>query len=309
MATDISSIQKAIAQRFAKLGDATNFDVQLTLNEVAAKFNEYTPTADLELSNNQDISLSGLTEGDVLTYNGQTNSFENRRPALIPGKGSTAIWMAPTSGTTPSLFAFGNTVSGTPSFVGANGATAAGAGHSIAYATAASVDAVAGTRHGVLQVSLGQGFEYEARITANANTSSGHRVFVGLLGVTTQPTGDVDIASLTNIIGVGTNGEASPSLKLYYNDGSGTATTNTAAFGTKIFTSLKSYIINIKSLSSTSARVTVTDVDDFSVLSTDITTNLPAATQLLSPIIYISAGTSGAAFAVTVKRQTLFTPY
>ncbi|NJO64374.1 MAG: hypothetical protein HC836_41260 [Richelia sp. RM2_1_2] len=312
MSTDISSIQSAIAKRFARLGDASNFDVQLTLNEIAAKFNEYTPTDDLDtdfsLEELSDVDITGRINNSILQYNATASEYQHRLLPSIPFKGSTGIWMAPLSGTTPELFGFGNLVQGTPSFVASVGTASVTTGHSIQYTTDSVIDDIAGTTHGNLQVSLGQGFEYEARVNWAIDYAAGGKFFIGLIGQTTFPLGTVDIASLTNLFGVGLDATDNAVLQIINNDSTGVASV-TNFTGVPAIDITDSYVVNIKSLTSISVRITITSIKTGATLSFDISGNMPLPTQLLSPIIYCVADDTGTASSVAVFRQTLIATY
>jgi hypothetical protein len=136
--------------------------------------------------------------------------------------------------------------------------------------------------------------------SSDAATVAGARSFAGMCA-TTSVIGNVNPSSLTNVIGVGTDtGETT--LSIFHNDGGGTATKIALGANFPDHT-LSADLYNLEiscAPNTTSVTVEITRLNtghkEAHVLSTDI----PAATQLLNWQVWRNNSTTAAAVAVDV---------
>lgn len=163
--------------------------------------------------------------------------------------------------------------------------------------TTASTSAVGGFRVGTSATGLNLwrgnaaglgGFTFQCRFRRMRAWPSTQRCFVGVASATGAPT-DVQPSSLTNMIGVGYDA-ADSNWQIMSNDGTGTATkTDTGIARGTSDAQLLEVVIFCKPNDS-HVYVTFTEIVSATSYTADITTDLPANTQFLTPRGYASVG-------------------
>ncbi|NHB76094.1 DUF2793 domain-containing protein [Rhodobacter calidifons] len=165
--------------------------------------------------------------------------------------------------------------------------------------TTASTTAVAGLRGNALQWTLGGpsaelgGFHLVWRWgPATGVATSTHRVFVGMRGSASAPS-DVNPSTLTNICGMGYDA-GDTNIQFMHNDGSGTATKIDLGSGFPKPNADRTAVYEIALFAppgtTQSLGYEVTNLVSGAVATGTVTTDLPSATQLLTPYGYISVG-------------------
>lgn len=208
-------------------------------------------------------------------------------------------WRAAGSGTTGTLF-------GWPAVTAIGTATAASFSTAsflqslarLSYISAATAGSSGGVKINVLQYWRGNaaglgGFYFVARF-GFASIPATWRMFCGLYGSTTNPANG-DPSALVNLIGVGKDA-ADTALQFMHNDGTGTAVKSSSALAlpaanevweVRIFCPPNGSQIDMSVEKLNAAGV----LAEYSHSSTD----LPASTQLLLPILWANNGTTAAA--------------
>ncbi|HOZ33326.1 MAG TPA: DUF2793 domain-containing protein [Tabrizicola sp.] len=184
--------------------------------------------------------------------------------------------------------------------------------------TTASTTAIAGFRNSALQWTLGApsadngGFHLVVRWgpatgVANAN----HRAFVGMRGSASAPT-DVNPSTLTNMCGMGYDaGDAN--VQFMYNDGSGTATKIDlgASFPKPSSDRTAAYEIALFAPPGTVQSLTyeVRDLGTGATASGTVTTDLPATSQLLTVLGYMSVGGTSSVVGISLMGLYIESDY
>lgn len=180
--------------------------------------------------------------------------------------------------------------------------------------TTASATAVAGFRYAQLQWGRGNaagrgGFHLIFRWgPATGVATSTNRCFVGMRGATSAPT-DVNPSTLTNIIGTGWD-SADTNIQFMVNDGSGAATKidlgasfprptadRTESYETALFCAPNGSEIFYE----------FTNLATGAVATGSVTTDIPAATQLLTPNCYMSVGGTSSVIGLTLMLGSIET--
>lgn len=184
--------------------------------------------------------------------------------------------------------------------------------------TTASATAVAGFRGAALQWTLGGpsaglgGFHSIYRWgPATGVATATTRAFAGMRGSTAVPS-DVDPSTLTNICGMGwDSGDAN--IQFLHNDGSGTATKIDlgASFPRPTVDRSSLYEIALFAPPGTPQilHYEVIDLVSGASASGSVTTDIPAATQLLTPYSYFSVGGTSSVIGMAVISHYIESDY
>ncbi|MFN3577496.1 MAG: hypothetical protein ACK4TJ_11020, partial [Tabrizicola sp.] len=137
------------------------------------------------------------------------------------------------------------------------------------------------------------------------------RAFAGMRGSTAVPS-DVDPSTLTNICGMGwDSGDAN--IQFLHNDGSGTATKIDlgASFPRPTVDRSSLYEIALFAPPGTPQilHYEVTDLVSGASASGSVTTDIPAATQLLTPYSYFSVGGTSSVIGMAVVSHYIESDY
>lgn len=156
-----------------------------------------------------------------------------------------------------------------------------------------STSNAAGVRGATAVLAMGEGFIYSIKwgpTVGMSNTSK--RAFTGLRASTGAPT-DVAPNTLTDMIGMGWDDANDTNVKLYHNDGSGTATEIDLGSNFPIPTSDRTdyYTLTIYvEPGGTTVNYKVTDETDDNVVTGVITSNIPSTSTFLNFSNYTSVG-------------------
>lgn len=221
-------------------------------------------------------------------------------PQLLPLATDTAFRAFATIPNTTTLSGLGLTITGTGtvtaySVANTNRFTSTPAVEFLV--TAAATTAVAGFRYNALFFARGTisgngGFHLRCRWkTATGQTIGTHRAFVGVRGNAAAPT-DVNPSTLTQIVGMGwDSGDAN--IQIMHNDGVGAATKINlgASFPRPTADRANVYVLELISpRGANEIYYRVLDVLTGSVAEGTLTSDLPAASQLLTFLGYASVG-------------------
>lgn len=181
----------------------------------------------------------------------------------------------------------------------------------ISYASAATAGSSGGVKHNILQWWRGNaaglgGFFFSCRFGIEVIPAT-RRWFCGLYGSTTNPS-NAEPSTFLNCLGVGQDtGDTVP--QFMHNDGTGAAT-KSAATGVANPTTAKCYEVRVF-CAPNSAQVTMS-VQDLNVSNAVLytaTTDLPAATQGLLPLLWVNNGATAAIIDVSLVSMYLETDY
>lgn len=166
--------------------------------------------------------------------------------------------------------------------------------------TTAAATAVAGFRIGAATWRGTDGYHWIFRACpATGATVATGRCFIGMRGATTAPT-DVNPSTLTNIVGVGYD-SADANWQVMTNDGTGTATKVDTGIARPTADRQTMYSVMIFSPPG-GGWVGVRIVDEATgsaYESAQITTDIPAATQVVTPNCYASVGGTSSVVGLT----------
>lgn len=183
-----------------------------------------------------------------------------------------------------------------------------------ALVTTASTSAVSGFRINALFLLRGNvggagGFYLKMRWRpATGQTVATHRGFAGVRGSAAAPT-DVNPSSLTNIIGMGWD-SGDTNIQMMHNDGSGTATRIDLGSDFPRPTADRSNLYDIELFAPrgiSEVRYKITNVLTGAEASGTLTTDLPASTVLLTPLIYNSVGGTSSVIGTAIGSLFLVT--
>jgi len=180
--------------------------------------------------------------------------------------------------------------------------------------TAPAATAVAGFRHNALFFTRGAigatgGFALQVHWkTAIGQTIATHRAFVGAIGSAAAPT-DVNPSTLLNTIGMGWDA-ADTNVHIIHNDGTGAATKINlgANFPRPNVDRANMYILTlIASRNVNEVHYMVTNLNNGAVATGTLTTDLPAANQLLTVLGYASVGGTNSVIGIGLSAIQLAT--
>lgn len=158
--------------------------------------------------------------------------------------------------------------------------------------TTAATTAIASARHANVSHCRGNGFAVNLNCgpdTGVSTTSGTDRFFMGLRGSTAAPT-DVEPSSLTNIVGLGYD-SADANVQIMHNDASGTATKVSTGWAVPTTDSSAMYRLHLWCDPGASLiHYRATNLGDGSVVTGDLTTDLPVASTFLGLCEYHSVG-------------------
>ncbi len=184
--------------------------------------------------------------------------------------------------------------------------------------TTAAATAVAGWRQTSNQWSIGHpsnpvlgGFHNVVRFgQATGVATTTHRLFVGMGAATAAPT-DVEPSTITNIIGVGYDAADTNLQIMHRGAGAVTKIDLGANFPVPTADRSKSYELALFSPPGTTQAVhyEFTDMDTGNVATGTIATNLPAASQLLSPRGWMSVGGTSSVIGIALMSFYIETDY
>lgn len=178
--------------------------------------------------------------------------------------------------------------------------------------TTAATSAVAGFRHNALFFSRGStagnnGFYLRALFkNATGQTIATHRAFVGVRGSAAAPT-DANPSSLTNIIGVGWDA-GDTNIQMMHNDGTGTATRISLGASFPRPATDRSAVYELEIISPMNQNVVyyrVRDVLSGAIAEGTITTDMPAASQLLTYLGYASVGGTNSVIGIGLSSMLI----
>jgi len=221
-----------------------------------------------------------------------------------------AMWKAVGGNTTVNLIGFGNTISGTATSRTVAATNILTSTRRLGYVSAAAAGSAAGTRFGLNNFWRGNaanlgGFEYTT-LFGTPTIAAGTRGFVGL---NTAAIGNVEISTLTNLVGFGFD-STDTNWQLIRNDGAGAASktdlggsfpkaNQTTLYRVSVFCRPNSSDIFVE-FSNLGSGLTAT-----STLSADI----PANTTFLQSQVYLNTGAAAVAVAVDVANQVITTQF
>jgi len=185
----------------------------------------------------------------------------------------------------------------------------------LGYVSVATAGGSCGARLAALQFWRGNaaglgGFHLITRFgISDAAAVANARMFVGLVGVTTA-IGNVEPTTLLNIIGVGCNAGAT-TLSVLHNDGSGAATS--VSLGASFPANTRSVDVYELALFAAPNAATVSwrveRLNTGDAATGTISTDLPAATQLLAPQLWRNNGATALAVGLDLMSLYLETDY
>ncbi len=233
------------------------------------------------------------------------------------GRNKIGLVLPPGNGTGINQLGYSQSISGTATAANVSTTNRHTFMRRLEYAAVAAVNAVVGFRNAALQWSIGApsadngGFLMVTRWGPATGLVATHRAFVGMRGSVAAPT-DVDPSTLTNICGMGYD-SADTNIQFMYNDASGTATKINlgASFPKPSATRTAAYEIALFAPPGTTQSLTyeVTDLETGAVATGTVTTDIPAATQLLAPYAYMSVGGTSSAVAIAHMGLYIETDY
>jgi hypothetical protein len=182
--------------------------------------------------------------------------------------------------------------------------------------TTAAATAVAGFRSTVAQFLRGSnagdgGFHYVCRFgPATGVATATNRAFVGM-GVSTAAPTDVEPSSIVNILGMGWDA-ADTNIQFMHNDASGAATKIDlgASFPKPTADRTKAYeLAMFCAPAGTEIFYEVTDLATGDKATGSVTTDIPAATQLLAPRGWMSVGGTSSVIGIALMGLYIETDY
>lgn len=180
----------------------------------------------------------------------------------------------------------------------------------LAYVSGSGAGSSCGSRHNALQFYRGDaagraGFFYVARFVIDT-VQTNMRWFVGMYG-TAAVIGSVNPSTLLNIVGFGID-SGQTTVRFFYNDGSGTASSSDMGASFPATTANVVYEVRIYSPPNGSAvYYSIERLDSAALAEGNQTTDIPANTTLLSPQIWMNNGTTAAAVAIAIVSQYIET--
>lgn len=183
-----------------------------------------------------------------------------------------------------------------------------------ALVTTVSASAVSGFRINATFISRGDvsnagGFYLKMRWRpATGQTVATHRAFAGVRGSAAAPT-DVNPSTLTNIIGMGWD-SGDTNIQMMHNDGTGTATRIGLGSNFPRPTADRSNLYDIEIYAprnGSEVRYRVTNVLTGAETFGTITTDLPASSTLMTPLIYNSVGGTSSVIGTAIGSLFLVT--
>jgi len=181
----------------------------------------------------------------------------------------------------------------------------------LSYISAATAGSSGGVKHNVLQWWRGNaaglgGFFFSCRF-GFATIPATWRFFVGMYGSTTNPANG-DPSALVNLIGVGKDA-ADTAPQFMHNDGTATATKSSSALALPAANEVWEVRVFCPANAS-NVRMSVERLNAAGVIATyNATTDLPANTQGLLPILWANNGTTAAAIDPVLVSMYLETDY
>ncbi len=235
------------------------------------------------------------------------------------------LWKAGNNSTTPAMWNFGNSVTGTQGahiMVATDGIR--GQVPKISYTTAASNNAAAGTRHAISELYRGTaagegGFLYAARIGPRANfddANSGTRAYCGLYGNNLVISGGTEPSDLMRTVALGKDG-ADTTWQIIHNDGSGVCTKVDLGANFPANTNYEDvydlWLYCTPNSSTIEYRVDRRSATTMAITHTatgTLSTNLPTNNQRLSPQVWCCTGSPNPlAVAIDVYWQYVEVEY
>lgn len=230
------------------------------------------------------------------------------QPALFASK--ITLWTAQGNGTSVSTINFGTSNTGNATARNVATTNFATSLRRLAFVSTTGSGSSSGTRHNLLQFYRGDaagrgGFFYVARFVVDT-ISAGARWFVGLYG-SAAAIGNANPSSLANTLGFGIDASHT-TVRWFYNDGSGTASSSDMGASFPAKTANVVYEIRIFCPPNGSTiYYSIERLDSAAFAEGSVTTDIPAATQLLSPQIWANNGVDNSAVALAVVSQYLET--
>jgi hypothetical protein len=278
---------------------------------------------ELDELHNVKIDSGTLANNDIIQYNSSTSLWENKQPStsgsFIPQLTSSAFpggYYANNGSATFSVSGNVSTaaLSGTAAAISITNTSVLTRTIRTQIPTSSTVGSKAGIRTASLRHSVGQGFSFSVGwCIQDAAYVVGAKQFHGLLPISTLSTISnlVDVVSLTNFIGVGSDA-ADLNLQVFYNDASGTASkidlgANFPANRTVGATLDKFYVFDLyNEHDSMEVKYRITDRLTGNVAQGTLTTDLPLDTVLLAPQ---SIRTNGVTALATVTQWSHLIAY
>ena len=310
------------------IGSEDDSELSITSSNLGGVIAKYTANGDYQLTNALEMKVdaappSAPTDGLSLYTEEKGLQF----PAWIDEAGQTwevspsevgskwAKWSAYGGNTTISIWALTNTTTGTTTSRSVTSTNLFTSARRVGFVTAATANAGAGTRSNLAHYWRGNaaglgGFYAAFRFGFSTADAANKQAFVGMYGSTGVITAGTNPSALTNIIGFALDATQT-TLQFMHNDGSGTATsvdlganfpsntTNADLYDARIYAAPNGGTVYywIKNLSTGN------------VTSGSTSSNLPSTTQLLSPHIHVSNGSSAVSVGIDVVQYEIITNY
>jgi hypothetical protein len=230
-------------------------------------------------------------------------------------RNKTTLWQANGNATTSTVIGQAFATAGTATTRSVSSASFFGSFRRLGYVTAGTAGSSAGIRVTAAQYFRGSvprigGFHFIARFgVSDAATVATSRLFVGLTSTTTV-IGNVQPSTLLNIIGIGADsGDAN--LQIMHNDGVGSATKIDlgASFPSKTLSTNMYEISIFCAPNGTTVYYEVSDLTSDIKVTGSLSTDLPAATQLLAYQLWRSNGTTALAAGLDIVSVYMETDY
>lgn len=270
------------------------------------------PNVGTDVGGNLSVGDTAMASG-VLFACTIASAFPNAVWVSKPAS-KTGYWTATGNGTGVTLIAFGNTATGTATARNVAVTNLSTSLRRLAYApTTATAGLSAGTRHALLQFWRGDapgrgGFTYVARFVVDT-VAAGMRWFVGMYG-NIAVIGNVDPGiSLTNIVGFGIDA-GQTTVRFFNNDNAGAATATDLGASFPATTAAVVYEARIFCApNGASIGYSLERLDSAALVEGSVSTDIPAATQLLSPQVWINNGLTAAQPALALISQYIESDY
>jgi hypothetical protein len=220
-------------------------------------------------------------------------------------------WNTPGNSTTVTTHGMGHTATGTATARTVATTSLLASLRRVGFVTGNNPGLSAGTRNNALQFCRGGfvGTLYEGGIVYRARFGlpqilAGMRWFVGLTG-SAAVIGNVNPSTLTNIVGFGIDA-GDTNVQLMQNDAAGTATKTDTGINGRTLNSVFDVFLAVWPDSAVwSCYLKRWDVDQY--FDDQVTVDMPAQTQLLSPQIWINTGATTGTVAIDVCQQYIET--
>lgn len=154
--------------------------------------------------------------------------------------------------------------------------------------TAATANSVAAVRANPIY-NIGKGFYCSMYVEVTTSVSTG-RTFAGVGNFTSNPDATVTLVNHTNYVAIGREGTTT-NLFLYYNDGSGTA--SSVDLGATMPASGVLYQFELFSAPGGPVNYRVTNVANGNNANGALSSDIPSNSTLLTPIVFSTNGSSG----------------